>query len=112
MTVHAPVLVDGAWQFSAAWLEELRAELERGIEAADPLDPGVNAPVEPWAAEVLARLRSSGKDRSSTAQARARASASARLRLPRSRPSSKQAAPAPVKVADAELARFLERKGG
>ena len=93
MTVHAPVLVDGAWQFSEAWLEELRAELERGIEAADPLDPGVNAPVEPWAAEVLARLPFERKGSKLYRAGAARASASARLRLPRSRPSSKRRRP-------------------
>ena len=110
-TVHAPVLVDGAWQFSEAWLEELRAELERGIEAADPLDPGVNAPVEPWAADVLARLpfeRKGSKlyrpgERASLGEREAEAAAlEAELQ---------EAAPAPVKVADAELARFLEREG-
>ena len=110
-TVHAPVLVDGGWQFSEAWLEELRAELERGIEAADPLDPGVNAPVAPWAADVLSRLpfeRKGSKlyrpgERASLGEREAEAAAlEAELQ---------EAAPAPVKVADAELARFLEREG-
>ena len=110
-TVHAPVLVDGAWQFSEAWLEELRVELERGIEAADPLDPGVNAPVEPWATDVLPRLpfeRKGSKlyrpgERASLGEREAEAAAlEAELQ---------EAAPAPVKVADAELARFLERDG-
>src|SRR5438046_4893 len=39
--VHAPVRVDGEWQWSQEWLDELRAELDRAIDAADPLDPGV-----------------------------------------------------------------------
>ena len=67
-TVHAPVREDelrrlgdealagleraGGWAFSPAWLDELRAELERRLEAADPLDPGIPPPPEPWAAAV------------------------------------------------------------
>ena len=110
-TVDAPVLVDGAWRYSEEWLEALRAELERGIDAADALDPGVNAPVEPWAGEVLARLpferRGSklyrpGADASLGERAAEAAAVEAELEA---------AAPAPVKVADAELARFLERAG-
>jgi selenocysteine-specific elongation factor len=110
-TVHSPVLVDGAWRFSEAWLEELRGELERGIEDADPLDPGVNAPVEPWAREVLARLQferrgsklyRAGADVSLGERAADAAAVEAELEA---------AAPAPLKVADAELARFLERAG-
>ncbi|MDX6437884.1 MAG: selenocysteine-specific elongation factor [Gaiellaceae bacterium] len=111
VTVHSPVLVDGAWRFSEAWLEELRAELEQEIEGADPLDPGVNAPVEPWAKEVLARLpferRGSklyraGGDASLGERAAEALAVEAELEA---------AAPAPVRVADAELARFLERAG-
>src|SRR5438477_565762 len=72
-TIHAPVRVedlrhvldDGAltgveqaagWAFSRAWLEELRAGLEARIAAADPLDPGVPGPAEPWAAAGEPRL--------------------------------------------------------
>ncbi|HKC77443.1 MAG TPA: selenocysteine-specific translation elongation factor, partial [Gaiellaceae bacterium] len=38
--VYAPVRVDGEWRWADEWFEELRAELERGIDGADPLDPG------------------------------------------------------------------------
>jgi selenocysteine-specific elongation factor len=110
-TVHAPTLVDGAWQFSDAWLEELRGELERGIEGADPLDPGVNAPVEPWAGDVLARLPF---ERKGSKLYRPGASASLGEREAEAEAVEAEleaAAPAPVKVADAELARFLERNG-
>jgi selenocysteine-specific elongation factor len=110
-TVHAPVLVDGAWQFSEAWLEELCAELERGIEAADPLDPGVNAPVEAWAGDVLARLPF---ERKGSKLYRPGAGASLGERESEAEAVEAEleaAAPAPVKVADAELARFLERNG-
>jgi selenocysteine-specific elongation factor len=43
----------GDWVFSKEWLEELRAGLRARIEAADPLDPGIPAPSEPWARDVL-----------------------------------------------------------
>jgi hypothetical protein len=107
--VHAPVLVDGAWQFSEAWLEELRVELERGIEAADPLDPGVNAPVEPWATEVLSRLPFERRG-SKLYRPGERASLGKREAEAAALEAELQEA-APVKVADAELARFLERDG-
>ena len=79
-TVHAPVLVDGAWQLLASWLEELRAELERGLDGGRPARSGRDAPAEPWAAEVLPLLPSSGAARGSTARAAARASATRRGR--------------------------------
>ena len=71
----------------------------------------MNAPVDPWAAEVLARLpferRGSklyrpGADASLGERAAEAVAVEAELEA---------AAPAPVKVADAELARFLERAG-
>ncbi len=110
-TVSAPEWVDGEWRFSEAWLEELHGELERAIAAADPLDPGVNAPAEPWAREVLARLPFErkgsklyrpGVDASLGERAGEAAAVEAELEA---------AAPAPVKVADAALARVLERAG-
>jgi selenocysteine-specific elongation factor len=71
-TVYAPVeirsivhLLDGEihgvekvddWIFDAKWLDELRTDLERRIDAADPLDPGVPPPSEPWAGAVLPLL--------------------------------------------------------
>jgi len=54
--VHSPVLADGAWIWSQEWLDELRAGLERAIDAADPLDPGVPSPIEPWAKAVAPHL--------------------------------------------------------
>ena len=71
-TVHAPVqveslrhLADGdlegverasEWVFSTAWLGALERELRARLDAADPLDPGVPAPSEPWAADILRLL--------------------------------------------------------
>jgi hypothetical protein len=46
----------GDWLFSAAWLEELRADVGRRIDAADPLDPGVPPPSEPWAQAIVPLL--------------------------------------------------------
>ena len=109
--VHEPALVDGDWRFSDEWLEELRARLAAEIAAADPLDPGATAPVEPWARAVLPRLPFERRG--------------SRLYLPGSGPGLGEregdaaeleaeleaAAPGAAKVADAELARFLERAG-
>jgi hypothetical protein len=110
-TVHEPVLVDGQWRYADEWLAELRSELDARLDAADPLDPGVDAPTAPWAADVLARLpyeRRGSKlylaDRTPSLGERAPAAAALEAELA-------EAAPAAVKVDDAELARFLERTG-
>ena len=123
-TVYEPVraesvrhLVDGAvegvehadgWLFAAAWLDELRAELEQRIAAADPLDPGVPPPPQPWAAAIVPLL---GLERrgaklylpGATAELGARAEAAAALEA--------QLGLEPLKVEDAALARFLEEQG-
>ncbi len=126
-TIHAPVLVDslrfvldgepegvehaGSWVFSRAWLAELEGELRARIEAADPIDPGVPPPAQPWAADVLpllpferrgAKLYLSG----AVASLGARAEQAAML--------EQELAAAGVratKVGDDELARFLEASG-
>jgi len=68
--VHEPVPVEsvarlgeldglvraGDWVFSRAWLEALEAELRARAAAADPLDPGVPPPAEPWAGEIVPLL--------------------------------------------------------
>jgi selenocysteine-specific elongation factor len=123
-TVHEPVraetlrhLVDGeiegvqaadGWLFSPAWLAELRAELEQRIAGADPLDPGVPPPPEPWAAAIVPLL---GLERrgaklylpGATAELGARAEAAAALEA--------QLGLEPLKIDDATLARFLEEQG-
>lgn len=106
--VHAPVQVDGEWAWSEEWLDELRVELERAIDAADPLDPGVPAPSDRWAKAVVPHL---GLDRrgaklyrpGATAELGARAEAAAAL--------ESQLGLEPVKVEDGALARFLEEQG-
>jgi selenocysteine-specific elongation factor len=124
--VHAPVLTEalrhlggelaglrraGSWVFSPAWLEELGADLRRRIEAADPLDPGIPIPAEPWARDVLplagverrgARLYLPG----AVAGLGERAEAAERLESELA-----EAGFTPVAVTDRELAGFLEREG-
>jgi len=109
--LHAPVLGEGGWQFSEAWLAELRERLTRALEVADPLDPGVPAPTEPWAKDVLpllpferrgSRLYQPG----ATGTLGDRAAAAEELRA-----ALESAEPGAAKAVDAELARFLERQG-
>ena len=121
-TVHEPVRVESlrhlgelagveqadGWAFSGTWLDELSADLERRIAAADPLDPGVAPPSEPWATAVVpllgferrgAKLYRPGATAELGARAEAAAALEATLGLE------------PVKVEDAALARFLEEQG-
>jgi selenocysteine-specific elongation factor len=98
----------GEWVFSPAWLAELRDELDRRLDDADPLDPGVHAPAEPWAPAVVpllgfetrgAKLYRPGATASLGARAAAASELEARLGLE------------PVKVDDPRLALFLEQQG-
>jgi selenocysteine-specific elongation factor len=106
--VYAPVLVDGEWTWSEEWLDELRAELDRGIGDADPLDPGVPVPAADWARAVVphlgfelrgAKLYRPGATAELGERAEAAAAVEAQLGLE------------PVRVQDARLARFLEEQG-
>jgi selenocysteine-specific elongation factor len=106
--VHAPELADGNWVWSQEWLDELRADLDRAIDAADPLDPGVPVFAAEWAKAVVphlglelrgAKLYRPGAAAELGARADAAAALEAKLGLE------------PVKVEDAALARFLENDG-
>jgi selenocysteine-specific elongation factor len=109
LLVHAPVRdADDGWTFSDEWLEELRSDYERRLDVADPLDPGVPAPTQAWAAAVVpllglerrgAKLYRPGAAGSLGAREREAAELEARLGLD------------PVKVEDQGLARFLEQQG-
>jgi selenocysteine-specific elongation factor len=126
-TIDAPVLADslrhlvegelagveraGPWVFSQEWLRRLEEELRSRIEAADPIDPGIPPPAEAWAADVLPLLpferrgaklylpgavaTLAGRQKDAAALERSMTAAGVR----------------PTKVADDELARFLEANG-
>jgi len=126
-TVHAPVLAStlrhltdgdlpgleraGPWVFSAEWLAELEHDLRDQISAADPIDPGVPPPPEPWSSDIVPLLELERRG--------------AKLYLPGAAPSlgmREEAATAleqeladagvrATKVDDAELVRFLAAKG-
>ena len=101
----------GPWVFSASWLVGLKQELRERIEAADPIDPGIAPPSEPWSADIVPRL---GLERRGS-----------KLYLPGAAPAlgrREEAATAleqelagagvrATKVDDAELVRFLAAKG-
>jgi len=108
MLVYAPVRVDGDWAWSPEWLDELRADLDRAIDAADPLDPGVPVPVGEWSRAVVphlglelrgAKLYRPGAGPDLGERAAAADAVTAQLGLE------------PVRVEDAVLARFLEEQG-
>jgi selenocysteine-specific elongation factor len=108
VVVHAPVRTQDGWDFSDTWLAEFRVTLERQLDAADPLDPGIPAPTDPWAGDVLSRLELErrgaklyrpGSSGSLGEREREAAELEARLGLE------------PLKVDDPRLARFLEERG-
>ena len=107
--VHAPVRAeDGRWVFADAWLDELRAELEQRLDAADPLDPRVPAPTEPWAADVLPRL---GLERRGAKLYRPGTGPALGAREQEAAELETRLGLEPVKVEDGALARFLEEQG-
>jgi selenocysteine-specific elongation factor len=126
-TVHAPVhlaalrhvldrepegvLHAGDWVFSQAWLDDLRVELRSRIARADPLDPGMPMPSEPWAAVVVPLL---GLERRGSQLYEPGAVGELGARAAEVEALDRQLAAAgvgAVKVDDAELARFLESRG-
>ena len=107
--VHAPVRDPaGGWTFSAEWLEELRGEYERRLDVADPLDPGVPAPTQEWAAAVVPRL---GLERRGAKLYRQGAAGALGAREREAAELEARLGLEPVKVEDAGLARFLEQQG-
>ncbi|MDQ3890043.1 MAG: selenocysteine-specific translation elongation factor [Actinomycetota bacterium] len=101
----------GRWAFSPAWLEELRAHLHRRLAAADPLDPGIPLPPEPWMRSLLpllgldlrgSRIYLPGATRTLGERAEAAERVQAELEKARFEP---------VKVDDRALASYLEEQG-
>jgi hypothetical protein len=132
-TVHAPVLVEslrytldgddrdaerrpglthaGPWIFSSAWLDELEGDLRLRIAAADPVDPGVSPPSEPWAADVVPLL---SLERRGAKLYLPGSSASLGPREAEAAALERELSAAGVratKLEDSELGRFLEAKG-
>ena len=124
-TIHAPVLragvahlLDGEpaeieqagdWLYSRAWLDGLRAELELRLDAADPLDPGIPPPADPWAAAIVPLL---GLERRGAKLYRPGASASLDGREEQAAALEDAIAVEGFgKVDDAELGTYLERTG-
>jgi selenocysteine-specific elongation factor len=100
--------VDGDWTWSQEWLDELRAELERAIDAADPLDPGVPAPAADWEKAVLPHL---GLELRGAKLYRPGAAPELGERAEAAEALASQLGLDPVRVEDAALARFLEEQG-
>jgi selenocysteine-specific elongation factor len=101
----------GEWVFSRAWLDELRAEMEQRLASAGSLDPGVDAPAEPWSTAVLPLLGLERRGRKlhhpgSTVSLGERAEDADRLET-----ALVEAGAAGTKIEDAELALHLERAG-
>jgi selenocysteine-specific elongation factor len=106
------------WYFRPEWLDELRASVRARLEArleSDPLEPGLSVgellPPRPWVAAVFPLLgleRRDGKARlpGGIPSLGPRAEEAARLEA-----ELLDAGVGGAKVADAELARYLERKG-
>jgi selenocysteine-specific elongation factor len=106
------------WYFRPEWVAELEASVRARLEArleADPLDPGLFPsellPARPWAPAVLPLLAVERRDGKvylpgSAPGLGAHAEAAARLET-----DLEQAGIAGARVADAQLARHLEREG-
>ena len=84
------------------------ADYERRLDEADPLDPGIPAPTQAWAATVTARL---GLERRGAKLYRPGAAGSLGEREEEAAALEARLGLEPVKVDDAGLARFLEAAG-
>jgi selenocysteine-specific elongation factor len=126
-TIHSPVHIDslrhvlddepadveraGPWAFSRAWLEALEDELRSRIAAADPIDPGVPPPSEPWAGDVLPLLPFELRGAKLYAPGAAPSLSGREVEARALEESLAAAGMRATKVEDAELARFLEAHG-
>ena len=101
----------GAWAFSSGWLARLEEELRARIASADPIDPGVVAPADEWAPDLVPLLPFERRGSKlylpgvvPTLGARTAEAAALEGELER-------AGMRATKVDDDELARFLEATG-
>ena len=108
LLIHAPAQVDGEWRWAEEWLAELRTELERAIDAADPLDPGTPVPAAEWAKAVLPHL---GLEQRGSKLYRPGATAALGNRGDAAAALEAELGLEPVRVEDAALGRFLEEEG-
>lgn len=122
--IHAPVREDefrwvldtplvgveraGGWVFAAEWLAELRCDLERRLTDADPIDPGISPPTEPWATAIEPFL---GLERRGAKLYRPGAIADLGTRAAAAATLERELSEGPVKIADRALARYLEHEG-
>jgi len=107
--VYAPVKADdGTWTYAPEWLDELRAELERRLDDADPLDPGVPAPAEPWSSDVIPLL---GLERRGAKLYRPGSRGELGTRADDAAALEARLGAEPIRVEDARLARYLEDEG-
>jgi selenocysteine-specific elongation factor len=100
--------VEGEWRWSEEWLEELRAELDRTIDSADPLDPGVPVPAAEWSKAVLPHI---GLELRGAKLYRPGAGPELGERAKAAEELKEQLGLEPVRVEDPALARFLEEEG-
>ena len=101
----------GRWIFSRAWIAELEKTLRGRLERADPLDPGIPLPAEPWAVDIVPLLPF---ERRGSKLYRPGAVASLGAREHEAEALEQELAAAALratKVEDAELARHLESAG-
>jgi selenocysteine-specific elongation factor len=106
--VHAPVQVDGEWRWSQEWLDELRAELDRALDSADPLDPGVPVPAAAWARAVVPQL---GLELRGAKLYRPGATAELGERADAAEALAAELGVEPIRVEDPALGRYLEEQG-
>ncbi len=112
------VRVEAGWAFSDAWLEETVTSIEERLRAraeASPLDPGLALaellPDQPWASVVLSLLPVESRGGKAFLPGTAASVGGREEEAVALREELERAGCSAVKVADAELARFLEDAG-